>query len=150
MNLRYACARKAHGIMPRKANQPHACSYCPMCCMYVLFAVCPFASFITAGTANQGAWWLLGPSGLAVRSDSPVFVFTLRPSWRLGSPVSRVPSGPPGNSPDPLLCPPVPLVSLGSPVCPPVHLVSLSIPPRVLRCSWCLLCPAARSSQATV
>ena len=64
--------------------------------------------------------WLLGPCGLAARSDPPV-----------------VPSGPLGVSPDPPLCPPVLVVSL----CPPVLLVSLLIPSRVLRCPWCLLDP---------
>ena len=39
--------------------------------------------------------------------------------------------------PIPPLCPPVLVVSL----CPPVPLVSLLIPPRVLRCPWCLLDP---------
>jgi hypothetical protein len=63
---------------------------------------------------------LLDPCGLAARSDPPV-----------------VPSGPLGVSPDPPLCPPVLVVSL----CPPVLLVSLLIPPRVLRCPWCLLDP---------
>ena len=48
-----------------------------------------------------------------------------------------VPSGPLGVSPDPPLCPPVLVVFL----CPPVLLVSLLIPPRVLRCPWCLLDP---------
>jgi hypothetical protein len=61
---------------------------------------------------------LLGPCGLAARSDPPV-----------------APSGPLGVSPDPPLCPPVLVVSL----CPPVLLVSLLIPPRVLWCPWCLL-----------
>jgi hypothetical protein len=37
--------------------------------------------------------------------------------------------------PIPPLCPPVLVVAL----CPPVPLVSLLIPPRVLRCPWCLL-----------
>jgi hypothetical protein len=40
-------------------------------------------------------------------------------------------------APIPPLFPPVFLVSL----CPPVPLVSLLIPPRVLRCPWCLLGP---------
>ena len=66
---------------------------------------------------------VLGPCGLAARSDPPV-----------------VPSGPPGVSPDPPLCPPVLVVFL----CPPVLLVSLRIPPRVLRCPWCLVGPAVR------
>ena len=43
----------------------------------------------------------------------------------LVSPVSRVPSGPPGVSPGPPLCPSVLLVSLGSPVYPPVPVASL-------------------------
>ena len=63
---------------------------------------------------------VLDPCGLAARSDPPV-----------------VPSGPLGVSPDPPLCPPVLVVFL----CPPVLLVSLLIPPRVLRCPWCLLGP---------
>jgi hypothetical protein len=54
---------------------------------------------------------------------------SLRSSWCL----SRFPIPP--------LCPPVLPVS-GSLVCPPVPLVSLLIPPRVLRCFWCLLGPA--------
>ena len=69
--------------------------------------------------AQPGAG-VLGPCGLAARSDPPV-----------------VPSGPLGVSPDPPLCPPVLVVFL----CPPVLLVSLLIPPRVLRCPWCLLDP---------
>ena len=68
----------------------------------------------------QQANRMLDPCGLAARSDPPV-----------------VPSGPLGVSPDPPLCPPVLVVSL----CPPVLLVSLLIPPRVLRCPWCLLDP---------
>jgi hypothetical protein len=63
---------------------------------------------------------VLDPCGLAARSDPPV-----------------VPSGPLGVSHDPPLCPPALVVSL----CPPVLLVSLLIPPRVLRCPWCLLGP---------
>ena len=65
---------------------------------------------------------MLGPCGFTVAacSDPPV-----------------VPSGPLGVSPDPPLCPPVLVVFL----CPPVLLVSLRIPPRVLRCPWCLLDP---------
>jgi hypothetical protein len=59
---------------------------------------------------------MLGPCGLAARSDPPV-----------------VPSGPLGVSPDP-------------PLCPPVLLVSLLIPPRVLRCPWCLVSLGSYSS----
>ena len=66
--------------------------------------------------AQPGAG-VLDTCGLAARSDPPV-----------------VPSG---VSPDPPLCPPVLVVFL----CPPVLLVSLLIPPRVLRCPWCLLDP---------
>jgi hypothetical protein len=69
--------------------------------------------------AHPGAG-VLDPCGLTARSDPPV-----------------VPSGPLGVSPDPLLCPLVLVVSL----CPPVPLVSFLIPPRVLRCPWCLLDP---------
>ena len=57
----------------------------------------------------RGHRFLLGPSGFTACSDSPV------------------------------LFPPFPLVSLGSPACPPVPLVSLSIPPCILRPPWCLL-----------
>ena len=69
------------------------------------------------GTANS---ILLDPCGLAACSDPPV-----------------VPSGPLGVSPDPSLYPPILVV----PLCPPVLLMSLLIPPRVLRCPWCLLDP---------
>ena len=70
--------------------------------------------------SDSSLYSLLDSCGLAACSDPPV-----------------VPSGPLGVSPDPPLCPPVLVVSL----CPPVLLVSLLIPPRVLRCPWCLLDP---------
>jgi hypothetical protein len=73
-------------------------------------------------TSGAGAANLLGPCGFAACSGPPV-----------------APFGPLGL--DHPLYPPVLLVSLGSPVCPLVPLVSLLIPPRALRCPWCLLGP---------
>ena len=59
---------------------------------------------------------ILGPSGLAA---------CFPPTPPSAPWIPRVPSGPLCLSLDPPMCPPVPLVSLGSHVCPPVPLVSL-------------------------
>jgi hypothetical protein len=71
---------------------------------------------------------LLGPCGLAACSDPPV-----------------VPSGPLGVSPDPPAVPSGPRgVSVPSgPFGVPPRSHSDVIPPRVLRCPWCLLGPTA-------
>jgi hypothetical protein len=65
-----------------------------------------------AGTHTEArkAPGVLDLYGLVARSDSPCFPPVLPVS--LGSPL--VPSGPSGVSLDPPVCPPVPLVSLGS------------------------------------
>jgi hypothetical protein len=55
--------------------------------------------------------YLWGPCGPAARSDPPVI--SLRCPFG-ASCIPRVPSGPSGVSLDPPVCPPVPLVSLGS------------------------------------